>query len=264
MKKWKLALLAAMLCFGLTACYGNANETGSFTNSPPQTQNPPATPSQGEESTPTSTPDAMQKAVDYEITYSSAKTYTNSIGTTWVQAIFEVTNTGTGPLYLSAGSYDLEDESGALVASKTMVSVYPDVIDPGEKAYYYEESTLDDVEGGIELTILPRADAKEAKIDNIRFSVSDFSLSEDSFSRIKMMGRVENNSDEVQNMIYIAAILFDSDNKPIGQIFTILSEELAVGDKIGFEGSAFSLPKDVTMDAVARYEVFAYPLQFQF
>lgn len=200
----------------------------------------------------------------YEITYAKAITYKNSIGTIWIQALFEVENTGTKPLYLSFGAYDLENETGALIKSSSMVSVYPDVIDPGEKAYYYEETTLDNVVDLIELNIIPRPSVEEAKIDNIRFPVTDFSITNTQYGDLKMLGRIENTSDESQTWIYIAAILFDENDVPIGQMFTILTEEIAAGDKIGFEGSSFSLPENITAENIARHEVFAYPLQIQF
>ena len=47
----------------------------------------------------------------YEITYSKANTYIDSIGSVWVQTIVEITNTGSKDLYFSAGSYDLEDST---------------------------------------------------------------------------------------------------------------------------------------------------------
>lgn len=200
----------------------------------------------------------------YEVTYKNAKAYTNSIGTIWVQAIFEITNTGEKPLYLSSGAYDLEDKDGKLIESRKMVSVYPDVIDPGEKAYYYEETTIDKLDSIIELNIIPRPDVKQAKIEKIRFPITDFELSDGAYKGIDMLGRVENTSGEPQNMIYIVAILYDSNSIPIGQIFTIIMEELAPGDKIGFSGSSFSLPSDVSKEKVASYEVYAYPLQYQF
>jgi hypothetical protein len=200
----------------------------------------------------------------YETTYSNARTYKNSIGTVWVQSIFVVTNTGATPLYLSSGAYDLEDESGTLVKSRSLVSVCPNVINPGEKAYYYEETTID-ISDAIDVTILPRADVKVAKVDCIRYPITDVSLSEGSFgSGIKVLGRIENNTDTDESLVNIAIILFDSNDVPIGVIHTFLTEYLDAGAKIGFEASSFSFPDDITVDSVARYEVYGYPTQMQF
>lgn len=200
----------------------------------------------------------------YEITYQNVRTYTNSIGTTYAQVIVEIENTGTSDLYLSTSSYDLEDENGNLVTSNSMVSTYPDVISPGEKGYMYEDDMLDEpVEGS--LTLLPRPNVKKSKIDNIRYNITDVELVTDTFGSLRAKGRVENQtSEDADVMIYIVLILKDANGTPIGQMFTILSEDLPSGDKIGFEVSGMGLPDDITIDSVAGYEVFAYPMQLQF
>jgi hypothetical protein len=138
------------------------------------------------------------------------------------------------------------------------------VINPGEKAYYYEETTLD-ISEAIDVTILPRAAVRIARVDCIRYPITDIALSEGSFgSGIKVMGRIENNTETDESMVYIAVVIFDSNDVPIGVISTIMSEYLDAGAKIGFETSSFSLPDDVTVDSVARYEAYGYPLQMQF
>lgn len=254
MKKRALALmLSTALALSLTAC----GDTGIAEES-----KAPSEPSATAEDTPAPTPEPEDKDA-YEITYSNVKTYTNSIGTTYAQVIVEIENTGTTDLYLSTGSYDLEDENGKLVTSNSMVSTYPDVISPGEKAYMYEEDMLDDSVDGA-LTVLPRPSVEKAKVENVRFNVTDVELSADQYGYLKAIGRVENTGSETENMVYIVLILKDSTGTPIGQIFTILMEDLAAGDKIGFEASAMSLPKDVTVESVASYDIYAYPMQMQF
>ena len=200
----------------------------------------------------------------YEITYQNARVYTSSIGTVWVQSIVEITNTGTVPLFLASGAYDLEDADGKLVASRTMVSAFPSVIGAGEKGYMYEETMLDEKPAS-DLTILPRPDVEKAKVDMIRFPVTDEEMKDGDYGvGLKLMGRVENTSSEAQSMVYIACVLYDAAGAPLGLMFTILTEELAAGDKIGFECSGLSLPEDVTMDAVASHVTYAYPMQMQF
>lgn len=247
LKVWPMVALV----LSLTAC-------GSGEDNPPAAQSVQPTAS-AEASEPTK--EAKEEA--YEITYTSAKTYADSIGGNWVQVIVEIENTGGTDLYLSTSSYDLEDENGNLVSSSSMVSVYPDVIAPGEKGYMYEETMLDEpVEG--ELAVVARPNVEKATVENIRYDVTDVELFEDKYGSLKAKGRVENAGSEEESMIYVVLILKDGQGTPIGQIFTILMEDLAPGDKIGFEASDLSLPDDVTVDAVADYEVFAYPNQMQF
>ena len=206
---------------------------------------------------------SQTKGASYEITDMRAVTWVNSIGTTWVQIIVEITNDGTKDLYLGSGTCDLEDASGALVKSVSLVSEYPEVLAPGEKGYMYEETMLDGpVEG--ELTVVPRVDVKEAKVACIRLAVSDIAVSDDSFGGVKVRGRVENTTDKDQSLVNVVAFLYGADGKLIATVNTILLDTLAAGDKMGFEMSGFSLPDTVNAAAVASYEVYAYPTQFQF
>lgn len=253
MKKRLSLLLVTTIVLTLTAC----------SSRPSSLSLPQVIPS---ESNAVSNPETTvpQEVAAYEITYSNARTWTNSIGSTWVQTIVEIENTGTQNLYLSSGSYDLEDATGTLIAAQTYVSTYPDVIAPGEKGYMYEETILDDFNQESTLTVLPRPDVKEATVDLIRYDVSDVAISNDPYSGIKVLGRVENNTDETDNMVYIVAFFYDSNNTMVGSAFTILTEDLMPGSKIGFEINSFSLPDDITAENIAETVVYAYPMQIQF
>lgn len=254
MKRFIALFLGSVLVLSLAACGSSGDDN---------TSNPTSEPSKTTENAPAPTLEPKEEEA-YEITYSNVKTYTNSIGTTYAQVIVEIENTGTVDLYLSSGSYDLEDENGKLVASSSMVSTYPEVISPGEKAYMYEENMLDEAVDGA-LTVLPRPGVEKAKVENIRYSATDVEISSDKYGRIKAIGRVENTTSEDEDgMIYVVIILKDANGTPIGQIFTIIMDDLAAGDKAGFEASAMSLPDDVTADSVSSYDVFAYPMQMQF
>jgi len=258
MKKIVSVLLIMLICFAITSC-GLLDDTS---NSPSENTDERTedikTDSKKEEAT-----SQPKNDVAWEITYSSAKSYKNSIGTVWAQGIVEITNTGNIPLYLGSGSFDFEDMDGKLIKNRSMVSVFPTVIEPGEKAYYYEELTLD-IDDPIELKVIARPDIKKAKVDVVRFPVTDFEVFEGKYSDLRIKGRVENTSDEKQGMTYIAAILIDNEGLPIGLIFTIITDDLLPGDKAGFEGSALSFPDEITVESVASYVVFAYPLQYQF
>lgn len=259
MKKIILIFTAFILTISLAGC-------GSFIPSPNKqtvATNNTESASEVNITEEVTTEPALESAVAYEITDSSVALWKDSIGTSWVQTIVEITNTGSEPLYLGSGSYDLEDSEGKLIASQSLVSTYPNVLAPGEKGYMYEETTFDkDVDG--ELTVIPRVDAKEAKVDLIRLSVSDTEISNGSYGDLEMLGRVENCTDETQSMVYIVAFLYDEAGSCIGQMFTILMDDLAAGEKVGFEMSSFSMPDTITASAVADYVVYAFPYQYQF
>ena len=199
----------------------------------------------------------------YEVGEGKAVVYADNIGTTWVQISVPVKNTGDTNLYLSAATMDLEDSTGHLVDSKSLVSVYPQVIKPGETAWYYEETTLDETPSS-ELAVVPHVDVKSAKVDCVRYEVSDVSLINDTYGGIKVTGRVENTTDKDESGVYVVILFYDKDDALLGQAFTIMTDELKAGEKMGFSATTFSSYDAFRVENVARYEVYAYTFQYQF
>ena len=187
----------------------------------------------------------------------------DSIGTTWVQTAVPVENTGSVNLYLSSGTMDLEDAEGHLVDSLRLVSVHPDVIKPGETAWYFEETTLDERPSS-DLKVIPHVDVKEATVDCIRYETSDVTISEEEFGGIKVTGSVENTTDEDGSLVVVAVFLYDENGDFIGNINTYLDGDLAAGDKVGFSASSFADVADLTAADIADYKIYAYPTQYQF
>ncbi len=261
MRKIVALVLVSVLLMALCACGASVENVQDASDTTVQnTQKAPI----GETVEKTAEPAAAPaEAKAYEVTYTKAVAWTNSIGTSWVQVIVEITNTGSCDLYLSSGAYDLEDAGGKLVTSQSYVSMYPDVLAPGEKGYLYDETTLDAAVDG-ELKVVARPDVKEATVELIRYAVTDAELKDGSYGGLKLLGRVENTSSAAADMVYVVAFLYDDNGVCIGQIFTILTDELAAGAKVGFEMSDFSLPDSVTLDSVASYVIYAYPMQMQF
>lgn len=202
--------------------------------------------------------------IEYEITYKNVESWVNSIGTTWVQVIAEIKNTGTVPIYLSSSSYDLEDSTGNLIASKSLISTYPNVIKPGEKGYMYDESTLEKaVEGN--LNVIPRINAKKAIVPCIRYDASEISINDTTYNGPKMIGRIQNTTTKNEDgLIYVVGILYNADGNPIGVVFDIITDDLPAGNKIGFEATSLNMPKTVTTNTINSYQIYAYPQQYQF
>ena len=250
MKKLLILFLCLVIC--LSAC-------GS--NEPEEILSPESSSSQEEIPKAEEKPTTPKETFTYEIY--PVKTWVNSIGTPWAQAIIAITNTADYNLYLSSfsSSLDLETASGSLFATQNSVNAYPQVIAPGETGYYYEEFILNSLPEG-ELNPNWHLTIEPATVEQIRFPVSDVTLSADSCGYIKAIGRVENTTEEEQSLVFISVMLFDAENKPIGHMATFV--DLAPKDKKGFECSALSLPDDISLDDVASYAVVAYNQQYQF
>lgn len=207
---------------------------------------------------------APEVKIQYEITYKNVVSWVDSIGTTWVQVIAEITNTGAAPIYLSSSSYDLEDSNGKIIASKQYISTYPDVIESGEKGYMYDETTLENAVDGT-ITVIPRISAKKAKVSCIKYEVSEISITDTPYFGPKMIGRITNTTTKDEDRtIYVVAILYNANKKPIGVLSDIILEDLPAGGKLGFEATTLSFPETVTSDSIDSYSVIAYPHQYQF
>ena len=189
------------------------------------------------------------------------KTWTSSIGTPWAQVVLKVTNILSENLYLNSSSIDLETETGALFATQNYINAYPQIIAPGESAYYYETIMLDS-EPPEELIGNWHINVQSAAVEQIQFPVTDVTISSNNYGYIKAIGRVENTTSEQQNFVLVSIMLFDAKDAPIGHMFTYV--DLGANDKMGFECSGTSLPPDVTVDAIASYVAVAYPQQYQF
>ena len=209
--------------------------------------------------TPTNEP-AGEK-VDYSVGEAQVTVFQSSIGTNWIKVVVPVKNTGNTNLYMSSCSIDIEYSNGTLADALKNVSVYPQVVKPGETAYYYEETTFDGTETN-GLKAVPHVKAEKAKVDLIRFEVSEAKMSNEGYFGTKVTGRVKNTSDKPDSLIYVVANFFDSNGNLIGQQFTILSDESAVGEKVGFETS--SVTSHLNEDEIASFDVIAFPYQFQF
>lgn len=208
-------------------------------------------------------PAGQNAGAAWEVGQGRVLTYTDSINTTWAQVSVPVTNTGDRNLYLSSGTMDLEDAGGHLVDSLSLVGFYPQVLAPGETGWYYEETTLDSVPSS-ELTVVPHVDIKEATVECIRYEASDLSFADEEFGGIKATGRITNTTAADGSLVYVVLFLFDSEEKLVGQTFTILDGELKAGDTIGFSTQTFGSNDTINVDTITGYRLFAYPEQFQF
>lgn len=191
-----------------------------------------------------------------EVTYSSAEIYTDSIDTSYVRVIGIVENTGTTDLYLETATADIEDENGEIIDSIDMVSVYPNVIAPGEKAYYYEEGFLEADPGKCKAVL--NFDYDKAVDPIVRYDVSEDKIKEE-YESSYIVGRTANNTEEDAEFVYVAVIAFDKDGNVLGVGFDII-DTLKAGKEHGFKAYIDEIAKD----DIDHYEVFAYKDAIQF
>lgn len=201
-----------------------------------------------------------EKKADYKLENAQATVYTDSINTKHIKVVASIKNTGNCNLYTSTCDVDIENASGTLEDTVSLVSCYPQVIKPGETGWYFENTLYDGTETK-DLKAIFHEEVKEAKVDCIRYEISEVAVKDDEFLGVNVTGRVENTTDEDENLPYVAALLFDKDNTLIGVDFTIL-DDLKAKSKVGFKTTGLDL--EISASDVAKYEVYAYPNQIQF
>ncbi len=204
---------------------------------------------------------ATDSKAEYALGDAVVSVTTDSIGSKYVQVYFSVKNTGKVNLYLGSGSADIENSEGSLEDTVSSISAYPDILKPGETGYYFER-TLYDGTATTGLKAIAHVDIEKASADCIRYKVSDISIKDEQYLGAKVIGRVENTTDEEGSMVEVAALLFDTNGGLIGVEFTYLDGSFAAGDKKSFECS--SLNTSLKASDVSKYEVYAYPTQFNF
>lgn len=173
-----------------------------------------------------------------------------------------VRNIGNTYLHIDDSTYDLEDAEGKIVATSFRTRAYPQIIRPKENAYLFDTISIDVWTKPQPLAVVLHLNADTTSLDPIRLDVPEFYLTDLQHNGgIKMLGRVENRTEDVQSSIAIGAILFDEKDRPFGMIPATHTGEVAPGAKVGFDG-AFPI-KGISCSHIARYEVFAFPRQEQ-
>lgn len=250
MKK-SIAIIAALLC--LTAC---------ATNDPQPVETAPetdTTAAKTQQETETETEQGTETAPvsDAQIQYDNITVWESSTGTLWYTAVVEVANLGETTLQLSSCTLDVEDASGALVATLDLGTSVPEVIDPGETAYYVDTSTLDAAlpEG---YQLVPHAKFGEHAAP-VRYPVSDVSLKDTDYFGVKAVCRVENSTDESISSPRVSIILLGDDGHAVAQLLAY-ADEIAPGEKMGVELGALSMAPGITADSVSGYVAYAEPM----
>ena len=205
--------------------------------------------------------------MSYEITDMNFNYYTNSIGTIEYYGFVEIQNTGSTNIYLKDCTFDLEDDNGHLLQSDSFISSCPDIIAPGEKGYFYNGiggCTIDETvsfDNGIKL--VPQYKLESTNSEIIDYDVSDTDMRIDDYGNIKITGRITNNTDEDDSMVYVQFILYDENEKVLAISGTNVMD-LTVGATMSFEGSTMFADNSISMDNVKSYTVIARKNFYQF
>lgn len=196
----------------------------------------------------------------YEISYTNVRLYEMGSDSVWMQAIAEISNTGEATLSLDNAAFNLQNTTGETVASKSNILAYPRMIAPGEKGYFYVETSLPDVAVNTTLTLDPQVEISETGVVKQNFTVTNTKISANNLGDLTITGTMENKTEKSFDSVYTVTVLLDDQNAPIGVISSSAPYSLIAGATAKLQDSAFALPDDITKDTVDSFVVYAYAI----
>ena len=231
----RVIMAIALAAVGLCACGGTSNTGAAATAATTQAQ-----------------------AIKVEIISEKVVKYKDSLGNPNAVYIAEIKNTGSKAVKLGNVSVDLEGTDGKIINTTSLVSVYPNVINPGQSAYICEsvlsfgqKIALDQIGNAVLHYDVDETEAAEAPA----VEVTELSITEE-YGEAKIIGRVENKSGKDLTNLYLAAPVIDKSGELKTFVFTIV-DSLKSGEKRGFEmHDIFGEPDADYTDCT--YSVFAY------
>ncbi len=202
----------------------------------------------------------------YAVTYQGYTLYEDYSGDVRDYIIIEVENTGTTDLYLDSASFSFEDADGNLLGVESgLISSDPEIIAPGEKGYFYQNmgSPTGNLDVDEEYTLVADLTIKVAANKIVRYEISDTSISEGSTGPVDVIGRITNSTDEDDSLVWIAVILYDENDIPLGVCGTNITD-LSAGQTQTFSLSSVYLSHlDISLEDVDHYQLYACKTQYQ-
>ncbi len=209
--------------------------------------------------------DNSQSEVKYEITNTGFNYYTNSIGGLQYFGYVEIKNTGNCDIYLEDCKFDLEDNSGHLLQTDSLVSSCPAVISPGEKGYFFNMLGSSTIDSGVSLDngvkLVPQMKLTKAKGKPNTYPVSDISVRAGDYGDIKVTGRIDNTSGKDIDYLYVDVFFYNSEGKLIAITGTSITN-IGAGMKGSFEAAMY--PNNYKFEDITETKIIAEESYLQF
>lgn len=201
-----------------------------------------------------------QKGDGWKVTYQWASTFTDSLGTDRCEAIVEVANTGSVPIYLKSASMSFYDITGHYVGFGDEMFNAGAVVMPGDTGVFYTifgtVTWLNDTKDATVYRYAPELDLYRATEPYITYAVSDLACSTkyieyefiDDDIEVNVSGVVTNTTSEDSDWVDIYAIFYNDANQPVAVSHDVMFD-LAAGESRPFEiMDWFAVDKEITSD----------------
>jgi hypothetical protein len=197
-------------------------------------------------------------AVQIEIPYSHTDVVKRKYSTSHqFFGIVEITNTGSGNLFLFDSSLEFVDPTGTFIVNGIIAVPCPNVVQPGESSYLY---AFADFDGDFTepVSLMPHGGIIESPYDCIRLPVSEPKLTRNTdVLGFEVTVYVENDTGSDVSNIMVGSVLKNIDGNPVC-VACELVDEIKAGDKIMV--SMNSVFTDwIVEDSIAKIDAYAFP-----
>ena len=205
-------------------------------------------------------PTPQEGSISYEITNIQERFFENRLGDFRYEALIQVTNTGTIPMFFGTSRFDLIDENDRVLTANNTFTARPRVLHPGERGYLWASERVTGATFLTEAALVPRWDIDRSIHYRANLEISDVEVREHPnrfIDSLIVLGMVTNNTDAEIGRADIVVALYTHDGIPIGVWHTSV-RDLPAGESFGFEtSSANTTFTDLTADIVGDFTTFA-------
>ena len=177
------------------------------------------------------------------------------------QTLFQITNTGTVPVYFGTSRFDLIDENDRVLSANNRFSANPTILYAGEQGYLWASERITGATADTQITLVPRWDMSRSINYRPDIELTDIEIRENpnrfSSNRLIVFGRITNNTDTDIRRADISVVLYAHDGTPIG-VWTSTARDLTAGASFGFESLwSYTTFENLTVEMVGEFTAFA-------
>lgn len=195
----------------------------------------------------------------FEVTGEHISATKSSSGDLSSCTFLEITNTGDVPLLMGTGMCDLYDTNSNLLKSSQNLEGFPNVILPGEKGYYYQVTNYPDLRNPekIRTTVTPNLSVTDRV--PATFELSNVNIDTSGATHVVITGHLSGITQVSQEPIYLFAVIYDTQNNPIGIARNLIAPPFNPGDEFDFTLKSVFFSADATPHNAFRTEITACP-----
>jgi len=179
----------------------------------------------------------------------------DSTGEDYIILAFEVSNSLNKPLYLKASDFDIVDENDELIDTMKLVNAYPQIIEPGNVAVYYDVKTSDKIsDTNIKLKAIPHIESEKSHAKQYKLFITGVRTGGSSYAMVT----VKNSSSRTEySNVHIAVIAKKSNNEVVS-VMTTTIDSIKPGAEMEYKVKDRLQQRELGSNIVTDFYNFVY------